>query len=194
MEIVAETVRVSVKNGAVVTKVLQVLRNPADTPVHAALKLPLSDKDTLVDLGVIRRSDSITPASHSSRPPVPLTAAPESADSASTDSSDSSSLRLAPGEVLSVFWAYQTALDGKDGNFRYLFPLRESWLTGKTIGSFAFFADIQEQTRIMEVRTEGYPIVVRGNGPKRQAYFWQDYFLPKKDIGFSYRLLPKGPE
>jgi len=194
LEILAETVWVNVKNRAALTKVLLVLRNPADSAVSTDFHFPLTEKDTLVDFGVSRSSEPIILAvPDSSQPTAARTAFTETADSTSEDST-SPSVRLAPGETVSVLLVYQTVPDSSGNRFRYVFPLKESFQAKGIIGSFAFFADIEEKNRIMEVKTEGYPIVVRGNGPKLRAYFWQNNFSPNKDIGFSYRVMQKKPE
>ncbi len=194
LKIIAETVRVNIKNQAALTKVLQVLHNPADSAVSTDFHFPFAEKGTPVDYGVSRRSEPIiSGTSDSSR----LTAGPaaftETSDSASADSQPSL-VRLAPGETVSVFLVYQTAPDTSGNRFRYVFPLKESFQAKGAIGSFAFYADIEEKNRVMEVKTEGYPIVVRGNGPKLRAYFWQNNLFPKSNIGFSYRVMKKKPE
>lgn len=192
-EILAETVWVNVKNQVAITKVLQILRNPTGSDIQADFNFPLSEKDTLVDFGVSRKNDSIiSGASDSSQPAAPA-AFTETADSASGDS-QAFLVRLAPGEIVSVLLVYQTGPDTSGNRFRYVFPLKESFQTKGAIGSFAFYADIEEKDRVMEVKTEGYSIVVRGNGPKLRAYFWQNNLLPKSNIGFSYRVMRKKPE
>ncbi len=194
LDILAETVWVNVKNQAALTKVLLVLRNPADSAVLLGFNSLLSEKDTLVDFGISRRSDSIIlGASDSSQPEALPVGFPGTDDSASVNP-QSSLVRLTPKETVSVLLVYQTVPDSGGNRFRYVFPLKESLQTKGAIRSFAFFADIQEKSRIMEVKTEGYPIVVRGNGPKLRAYFWQNNLRPKADIGFSYRLMQKKPE
>lgn len=193
MEILAETVWVNVKNRVVITKVLLVVKNPTDLAVATSFRFPLTKKDTLIDFGVSRRNDSIiSEAFDSSQPAAPATFT-ETADSASGDSQPSL-VRLASGETVSVLLVYQTAPDSSGNRFRYVFPLKESFQTKGAIGSFAFYADIEEKDRVMEVKTEGYPIVVRGGDRKLRAYFWQNNLSPKKDIGFSYRLMKKKPE
>ncbi len=194
LEILAETVWVNVKNRAAITKVFLILRNPAELAVATGFHFPLTGKDTLVDFGVSRRSQTALSNPTDSSPPLAaLAVLAESSDSASADS-QLSGFRLAPGETLSVLLVYQTASDTSGNRFRYVFPLKESFQTKGAIGSFAFFADIEEKARVMEVKTEGYPIVVRGNGPKLRAYFWQNNLLPKSNIGFSYRVMQKKPE
>ena len=194
LEILAETVWVNVKNQVALTKVLQVLKNPSDSAVSTACYFPLTDKDTLVDFGVSQRSDTIlSEASDSSQPVAVPAAFTETGDAPSLDSQPYL-VRLAPGEIVSVMFLYQTAADSSRNRFRYVFPLKESSQAKGAISSFAFYADIQEDSRVMEVKTEGYPIVVRGNGPKLRAYFWQNNLSPKSNIGFSYRLMQKKPE
>ncbi len=194
LEILAETVRVNVKNGAAITKVFLVLRNPDESVVATGFFFPLTDKDTLVDFGVSRRSEAALSSRADSSPPLAaLGAFAESPDSAFADS-QTSLVRLAAGETASVMLVYQTAPGGDENSFRYVFPLKEGFKTKGAIRSFAFLADIDEKTRIMEVKTANYPIVVRGNGTKRQAYFYQNNLVPKADIGFSYRAAPKKPE
>ena len=194
LEILAETVWVNIKNRMAITKVLQILRNPADSAVSTDFRFPFAEKDTLVDFGVSRRSDFVILGASDSLQPAAFSAAfAETADSASGDS-QASLVRLAPRETVSVMLVYQTAPDNDENHFRYVFPLKDGFQAKGAIGSFAFFADIEEKARIMEVKTEGYPIVVRGNGPKLRAYFWQNNLRPKANIGFSYRLLQKKPE
>lgn len=190
LKVLAETVRVNVKNQAALTKVLQVLHNPADSSVLTDFHFPFAEKDTLVDFGVSRWSDSMILGAFDSSQPAALT---DAADTASANP-QFPLVRLAPGETVSVMLLYQTAPDTTGNRFHYVFPLKESFQTKGTISSFAFFADIEEKERVMEVKTEGYPIVVRGNGPKLRAYFWQNNLLPKNNIGFSYRLMRKKPE
>lgn len=190
LEILAETVWVNVKNQVALTKLLQVLKNPSDSAILTAFNFPLLEKDTLVDFGVSRRSDSMILGASDSSQPV---AFEETSDSAFIGS-QASRLRLAPGETVSVMLLYQTVPDSGGNRFRYVFPLKDSFQAKGTIGSFAFYTDIEEKNRIMEVKTEGYPIVVRGNGPKLRAYFWQNNLRPKADIGFSYRVMQKKPE
>ncbi|MCI0331176.1 MAG: hypothetical protein L0196_09595 [candidate division Zixibacteria bacterium] len=194
LEILAETVRVTVKNRLAITKILLVLRNPAPSALATGFHFPFTKKDTLVDFGVSRKSVPLISEISDSAPPLAtLDAFVESPDSASADS-QSFLARLAPGETVSVLLVYQTAPgNGDENRLRYVFPLKESFQTKGAIGSFAFYADIEEKSRIMEVRTESYPIVVRGNGSKRQAYFYQNNLRPKADVGFSYRLEPKKP-
>ncbi|HLG94038.1 MAG TPA: hypothetical protein VI546_04310 [candidate division Zixibacteria bacterium] len=194
LEILAETIWVNVKNRQAVTKVFLVVKNPNDHPLATGFRFPLSDKDTLVDFGVSQRSEPVLSNSADSSPPLAvLSDSAESSDSTLADS-QASRLRLAPGETVSVMLLYQTAPDTSAHRLRYVFPLKESFITEGAIRSFAFYADIDEKTRIMEVKTENYPIVVRGNGPKRQIYFYQNHLRPKADIGFSYRAAPPKKE
>ena len=194
LEILAETVWVNVKNQVALTKVLQVLRNPADSAMLTGFNFSLSAKDTLVDFGISRSSDSIiVGATRSPQPAAVPAATTQTPDSLSVDS-QTSLVRLAPQETVSVLLVYQTLPDSRGNRFRYVFPLKENLPAKGAINSFAFYANIEESNRIMEVKTEGYPVVVRGNGPKRRAYFWQNNFRPKVDIGFSYRFLPKKTE
>lgn len=192
LEILAETVRVNVKNGAAITKVLLVLRNPAQSAVATGFFFPFAEKDTLVDFGLARRSvRPLGSAADSSPPLAALDAFAENPDSVEVHSPG---FQLAPGETAAVMLVYQSAPGGPENGFRYVFPLKESFKTKSAIRSFALYADIEEKTRIMEVKTENYPIVVRGNGAKRQIYFWQNYLRPKADIGFSYRAAPPKKE
>lgn len=192
LEILAETVRVNVKNGAAITKVLLVLRNPAQSAVATGFFFPFTEKDTLIDFGLSRRSVNPLGSAADSFPPLAaLDADAENPDSLETQPSG---YHLAPGETAAVMLVYQSAPGGQENGFRYVFPLKESFKTKSAIRSFAFFADIEEKSRIMEVKTENYPIVVRGNGAKRQIYFWQNYLRPKADIGFSYRAMPPKKE
>lgn len=187
LEILAETVRVSVKNGAAITKVQLVLRNPAPSTVATGFYLPLTEKDTLVDFGLSRRSVKPLGSAVDSSPP--LAALETFAENPDSVEAQPPGFQMAPGETATVLLVYQTAPDTAGNQLRYRFPLKESFKTKGAIRSFAFLADIEEKTRIMEVKTENYPIVVRGNGTKRQIYFWQNYLRPKADIGFSYRAM-----
>ncbi|MGH8004662.1 MAG: hypothetical protein ACRECJ_08065 [Limisphaerales bacterium] len=193
LEILAETVWVNVKNRQAVTKVLLVLKNPADSVVATGFRLPLTKKDTLVDFGVSRRTRSVNSGdAGSSSLRAALSDFAESSDSAFADS-QASFVTLPPGETATILLVYQTALGGENHS-RYVFPLKESFQTKGPIRSFAFLADVEEKERIMEVKTENYPIVVRGNGSKRQIYFYQNNLRPKTDIGFSYRAAPPKKE
>jgi hypothetical protein len=194
LEILAETVWVNVKNRQAVTKVLLVLKNPADSAVATGFHFPLTEKDTLVDFGISHRMRPVDSSDADSFPPLAaLSDFAESPDSASAGS-PTSFVRLAPGETATVMLVYQTAPGSEENRFRYVFPLKESFKTKGGIRSFAFLADVEEKERIMEVKTENYPIVVRGNGPKRQIYFYQNNLFPKADIGFSYRAAPPKKE
>jgi|GEM_PF-3680569 len=192
LEILAETVWVNVKNRQAVTKVFLAVKNPGHNLLATGFHFPLTEKDTLVDFGVSRRSGLAVSSTTDSAPPLAASGnLPEANDSVSVDSFIPG-FQLAPGETATVLLVYQTALG--DNQSRYVFPLKDSFKTKGGIRSFAFYADLEEKTRIMEVKTENYPIVVRGNGPKRQIYFYQNYLRPKADIGFSYRAAPKTPE
>ncbi len=194
LEIQAETVWVNVKNQVALTKVLQVLKNPSDSAVSTDFYFPLTDKDTLVDFGISQRSETILSGASDSSQPAAVPAAFTETDDVRSLDSQPYLIGLVPGETVSVMFLYQTAPDSSKNRFRYVFPLKESSQAKGAISSFAFYADIQEESRVMEVKTEGYPIVVRGNGPKLRAYFWQNNLLPKSNIGFSYRLMQKKPE
>ncbi len=194
LEILAETVWVNVKNRQAVTKVLLVLKNPDESAVATGFRFPLTAKDTLVDFGVSSQSGTLLSSVADSSPPLAALAAfPEGSDSALADPRPAG-FRLAPGETVSVLLVYQTVVDTTGNQLRYVFPLKESFKTKRGIRSFAFLADIEDKSRIMEVKTENYPIVVRGNGPRRQIYFYQNHLRPKADIGFSYRAAPPKKE
>ncbi|MCI0405401.1 MAG: hypothetical protein L0209_04920 [candidate division Zixibacteria bacterium] len=191
LEILAETVWVNVKNRQAVTKVLLVVKNPDNNPLATGFRFPFTEKDTVVDFGLSRRSAKPLGSMADSSPPLAaLDAFAENPDSVEPHPSG---FQLAPGETAAVLLVYQTALGGENQS-RYVFPLKESFKTKGAIRSFAFLAGVEEKDRIMEVKTENYPIVVRGNGPKRRAYFYQNNLFPKADIGFSYRVLPAKPK
>ena len=193
LEILAETVWVNVKNRQAVTKVFLAVKNPGHNLLATGFHFPLTEKDTLVDFGVSRRSGLAVSSTTDSAPPLAaLGSLPEANDSVSVDSFIPG-FQLAPGETATVLLVYQTALGGKNQSC-YVFPLKESFQTKGGIRSFAFLADVEEKNRILEVKTENYPIVVRGNGPRRQIYFYQNHLRPKTDIGFSYRAAPPKKE
>lgn len=194
VEILAESVWVTVKNRQVITKLFLVFRNPVDSTLATGFSFPLTEKDTLVDFGTTRLSAPAGSIQADSSPHLAsLNDYASNPDSASADSQPAG-FRLAAGDTVSLLLVYQTAPGSEENRFRYVFPLKESFRTSSAIRSFAFFADIDEKAQIMEVRTENYPIVVRGNGPKRHIYFWQNNLYPKADLGFSYRAAPKKPE
>lgn len=192
-QIVAETVWVDIKNQMAVTKVVQVFKNGSDSPTEASFNFPFGEKDTLVDFALFKNGQPLVPEEEQTGDSAELfaSAAPPVVDS----SPEPKSLilpapigKLAPGETLSVLLVYQSRLNQSGENFRYTFPLKPA--EAKTsIGSFTFSATLQEESRIMGVKTEGYPIVVRGNGKKYRAYFWQNNLTPNRDLGLSYRVL-----
>ncbi len=192
-QIVAESVWVDIKNQTALTKVVQVFRNGSDSPIEAGFNFPLGEKDTLVDFALFKNGlPLVLEEEQTGDSGAFLTsAAPPAPDS----SPEPKSLilpapvgKLAPGETLSVLLVYQSRLNQNGENFRYTFPLKPA--EAKTsIGSFAFSATLQEESRVMGVKTEGYPVVVRGNGKKFRAYFWQNNLNPNRDLGLSYRVL-----
>lgn len=100
LKIIAETVRVNVKNRMTITKILLVLKNPADSAILTAFNFPLSKKDARVDFGVSRRSEPINSSTADSPPPLAALAAfAESSDSASAGS-QASLVQLAPARPL----------------------------------------------------------------------------------------------
>jgi hypothetical protein len=158
----------------------------------AAFDFRLFEKDTLVDFALFKNGQPLVPEERQTQDSAGI---PAATNAAASDAAPlpvppvfpASTGMVAPGETLSVLLVYQGALHQSGENFRYAFPLG---LPPKTkIGSFAFFATLQEQSRILGVKAEGYPIVVRGNGKKFRAYFWQNNLTPNRDLGLTYRLL-----
>ncbi len=189
LELTAETVSVKIQNQSALTRVIQIFRNRSDAVLEADFQFPLSERDTLVDFGLFK--NGLPVMGENSDPAVDSTAKVGEVKSSLSFEPAGITKRvgsIAPGESLTVLTVYQTALTSDGDEVQYAFPLSDAGRMG-TIGAFVFTAGIEEENRIVRVKTEGYPIVVRGNGRRFRAYFSQEHLVPQKDIGFSYQVL-----
>jgi len=189
LELTAETVSVKIQNQSALTRVVQVFRNRSDSAYEVSFRFPLSERDTLGDYGLFKNGlpvmEENSDAASDSTVKVDEVKSSLSFESAGITTAVGP---IAAGESLIVLTVYQTALTSNGGEVRYVFPLNEAGRMG-AIGSFVFNAAIEEENRILRVKTAGYPIVVRGNGRRFRAYFSQENLLPQKELGLSYQLL-----
>lgn len=190
-DVVAETVSVTIKNQVALTKLVQVFKNSGDSSTKASFSFPLGEKDTLIDFGLFKNSQPFVKPDYDSAGGEMLL--PVSMESPSSTVSPSKGFEtpvgpLAPGESLTVLLLYQSNLAGDGNTLRYLFPLQPTAGRVNAIASFVFYCSLEDQNRISEIKTEGYPLVVRGNGRRFKAYFSQENLRPQKNLGLFYRL------